>query len=195
MPLKHNSHSQYSQFEHALAQYRAKVYESYFLEARKQGMTLGEVITAQPRQPTILIIDDKADEWFILRWGLGKQYPGAILIWLAQAEEVLPYLDRCRQTETDLPQLILLDLYLPSFKSGLAVLQALKAHHPCQHIPVVVTSRSADPDDVTTVFTYSASSYIVKPDNPVEWLASLATLEIYLNREKASGISINRPKK
>ncbi|CAN5567843.1 hypothetical protein BH09BAC4_BH09BAC4_39200 [soil metagenome] len=184
MHLKKNKGPQRKQFEQWLAQYKARVYESFFLEPEKPGIDIEECMEAQASEPAILVIEDSADEWFIVRWVLLEQFPKATLTWVSDADEILTHLDTDVQTEAELPQLILLDLYLPTLKTGLSVLQALKSHPLYQRIPVMVTSRSTDPDDIKEAFTHSANSYVVKPARPMEWQQLLPLLRSLLGEGK-----------
>lgn len=133
----------------------------------------------QTDKPTILVIEDNADDYFMIRWGLLQHFPAVDLVCLSDSTQVVPYLESCFERETDLPRLILLDLYLPSAKAGLSVLQCLKSHQVYQQIPTVILSRSADPDDMGDVFKYSGNSYIVKPAKPKEWLEAFMLLQAY----------------
>ena len=130
-------------------------------------------------QLSILSIEDSADDWFITRWVLLQQFPEANLVWLSDATQVRDYLETCRQTEKGLPNLILLDLYLPTSAVGLGVLQVLKSHPVYGRIPTVVLSRSNQAQDIRDAFNHSANSYIVKPTNYQEWVEGLATLHTY----------------
>ncbi|GAB4029396.1 response regulator [Spirosoma jeollabukense] len=195
MRLKKNKGPHQKQFDQWLAQYKARVYESYFLAPRNLDIDIRECMESQASKPVILVIEDSADEWFILRWVLLEQFPEATLIWLSDANEILPKLNTGIQTEAELPQMILLDLYLPGLKTGLAVLQALKSHPLYQRIPVVVTSRSTDPDDIKEVYTYSANAYIVKPARPVEWKELLPMLRSLLEEENSTKNSAGNHKK
>ena len=131
--------------------------------------------------PTILVIEDNVDQWFLTRWALLQRYAKTQVHWLSAADEVIPYLDACRQKEIDLPQLILVDLYLPSVQQGLTVLRLLKSHPLYQSIPAITLSWSNEMEDITQVLTHSANGYLVKPTCYQDWLAGLGILDNYLN--------------
>jgi len=61
-----------------------------------------------------------------------------------------------------LPQLILLDLNLPG-RSGLEILQEVKADPRLRVIPVVVLTSSKSPDDVLKAYANHCNAYIRKP--------------------------------
>jgi CheY-like chemotaxis protein len=133
----------------------------------------------EANKPTILVIEDNTDDYFMIRWGLLQRFPDVELVCVSDATQVIPYLESCFKREMDLPRLILLDLYLPSAKVGLSVLQSLKSHQIYQQIPTIILSRSADPEDMGDVFKYSGNSYIVKPAKPKEWLDAFTLLQAY----------------
>jgi two-component system, chemotaxis family, response regulator Rcp1 len=62
----------------------------------------------------------------------------------------------------DLPDLVLLDLNLPG-KTGHEVLMELKADPKLTHLPVVVLTSSASPEDVMRSYQAHATCYITKP--------------------------------
>ncbi|WP_018619645.1 response regulator [Spirosoma luteum] len=128
---------------------------------------------------TILSIEDNADEWFIIRWTLVQLFPGANLVWQSDASQAKDYLAACLQPEKSLPDLILVDLYLPTPEAGLEILEALKSQPVYQQIPTVVLSRSSDQNDITDTFDRSANSYIIKPTTYKEWVEGLVMLRTY----------------
>ncbi len=69
------------------------------------------------------------------------------------------YADRGR---FPLPILILLDLKLPR-RSGIEVLQWLRAQSGLQHIPVAILTQSQQDQDVNAAYDIGVHSYLVKP--------------------------------
>lgn len=177
--LNQTSRLQRSDFERLLAQYRSRVYEANYLTLTNPSGNRDLNRQAQLTKPTILVIEDNADEWLLTRYRLLEQFPQIDCVWLDKAAEVVPYLDNCIQTQTDLPRLLLLDFYLPSVQSGMQVLRDLKAHSLYQSLPTVVLSRSADPLDIAAAFDYAANAYLVKPTEPEQWQTVLAQLAPY----------------
>lgn len=168
-------------FLRVLAEYRARVYETHFLASKTRSNFMHSPASTSTLAPTILVIEDNADQWFLTRWALLQRYKKTQIHWLSAANEVIPYLDACRQKEMDLPQVILVDLYLPSVQQGLAVLQLLKSHPLYQPIPAIILSRSNEMEDITQVFDHSANGYLVKPTGYQDWLSGLGILDRYLN--------------
>ncbi|WP_093827389.1 hypothetical protein [Spirosoma endophyticum] len=62
MQLKNNKRPHRSQFEQWLAQYKARMYESHFLELRRLGIDIEDWIESQASSPNILVIEDNPDE-------------------------------------------------------------------------------------------------------------------------------------
>jgi CheY-like chemotaxis protein len=75
------------------------------------------------------------------------------------------------------PQLILLDLKLPR-KTGLEVLEWIRAHPTLRAMVVIVFSASPEPEDVERAYNAGANSYILKPAD----LDQYAEIAILLKR-------------
>jgi len=69
-----------------------------------------------------------------------------------------------------LPDLILLDLSLPR-KSGLEVLQEIRASGGVECIPVIILSGSANPADIRKAYALGANCYIRKPNDLDEFMS------------------------
>ncbi|SFC88740.1 response regulator [Spirosoma endophyticum] len=126
--------------------------------------------TAKHRNTTILVVEDNADQWFIIRWALQQRFPEVDAIWMSDAHQTMHYLDACTQDMRELPRLILLDLYLPQREIGWSLLQFIKTHHLYRELPVIVLSQSADIEDIKESYFYRGNSYIVKPSGYEKWL-------------------------
>jgi CheY-like chemotaxis protein len=85
------------------------------------------------------------------------------------------YADRRR---FPLPVLILLDLILPR-RSGIEVLQWLRAQQNLQHIPVAVLTLSQQDQDVNAAYDIGVHSYLVKPVHLDGLLQLLKTTNLY----------------
>jgi len=177
-PLNRDSESDLNVFEQHLALYRSRVYERHFLGIMDDQLSN----RSRTDKPTILVIEDNADDLFIIRWALLQKFSEVEVIWVSDASQVMTCLNACLQTEKKLPRVVLLDLYLPSAQLGLSVLKSLKSHPIYKHIPAVTLSRSADADDIAKAFDYASDSYIVKPSNYKDWLEDFTLLSTYWNR-------------
>lgn len=111
----------------------------------------------------VLVVDDDEDHRFFIQRALAQVegiemdidlvHDGqAALDYLAQEE---PYTDRPR------PDFILLDLRMPR-RSGLEVLEAVKADPELRRIPISVLSTSERPEDVRASYELGGNAYIRK---------------------------------
>lgn len=171
-------------FARYLAQYRARVYETYCMEENNRFGQRKPYAQLSENKPIILVIEDNEDQLFLTRWALLQRFSDVEIVWLSEDIRVMPYLESCLQREQDLPRVILLDLYLPSARQGLAVLQQVKSHPIFQHITAVMLSWSGEAEDIANAFTHSADAYLVKPGNYRDWLSELTLLDGYIKRPK-----------
>lgn len=89
--------------------------------------------------------------------------------------EAMSYLHQRLETpQTNLPDLVLLDLNLPR-KSGREVLADIRAHEKLRHIPVVVLTTSEAEQDVMKSYQIGANAYVTKPIG-LEGLSKIVTL-------------------
>lgn len=117
----------------------------------------------------LLIVEDNDDMWIITRVALRKEFPELQLDRVSTCQQALAYLSTCIEEDHPLPKLILQDLYIPDRKEGLHLLRAIReklAMDAWPQLPIVVTSSSADPNDIQACYQHGASSYIVKPSSP-----------------------------
>ncbi|MCK8490969.1 MULTISPECIES: response regulator [Spirosoma] len=127
----------------------------------------------------ILVVEDNADQWLIIRSALAQCFPEVEPIWVNNPMQALKYLESCLSDETKLPRLILLDLYLPRREDSWILLEAIKSNSVYRQVPIVVLSGSQDHDDVVKSYTFSIASYIVKPITYHQWLTCFYTFRRY----------------
>ncbi len=131
------------------------------------------------RQVPILVVEDNADQWLIIRSTLAKCFPEVEPIWLNTSTQAIRYMETHSSDPTKLPRMILLDLYLPRREDGLALLEFMKNHEFYRKPPVVVLSSSQDEEDVATVYSLNVATYIVKPSSYHEWLNCFFAFQRY----------------
>lgn len=127
----------------------------------------------------IMIIEDNADQWLIMRAALMQCFPEVELIWINNVFQAKIYLESHSTNETKLPRLILSDLYLPCREDGWALLDFVRTHTFERKPPVVIISASPEEDDITKVYSLGGASYIVKPRTYHEWVTSLYAFRRY----------------
>lgn len=127
----------------------------------------------------ILIIEDNADHWLIIRSALSQCFPEVEPVWINNVTQAITYLETHAADETKLPRLILSDLYLPRREEGLALLEFVKNHDFYRKPPVVMLSSSSEREDVEKAYSFSIASYIVKPNTYHQWLNCFYTFRRY----------------
>lgn len=130
------------------------------------------------QKATLLVIEDNADQWFLIRLALLERFPEVEPIWMQEPAQAIMYLDTCKDPQ-DLPRLILLDLYLPHRIQGWNMLSTLKSHHLYREVPVIVLSQSTDVGDISESYALRVNSYIVKPGNYEKWLDCISSFRQY----------------
>lgn len=133
----------------------------------------------KPAKATILVVEDNADQWFLIQWALEQRFPEVEAIWMTEASQVMAYLETCTQNVRDLPRMVLLDLYLPQRQHGWNLLQIIKTHDLYREIPVIMLSQSADAEDISESYALRSNSYIVKPGGQETWLDCISSFRQY----------------
>jgi CheY-like chemotaxis protein len=130
----------------------------------------------------ILIVEDNAADVALIRRAFDKVRLANPLQVVTHGDAAVDYLagqgmyaDRRR---FPLPVLILLDLKLPR-RSGIEVLQWLRAQQNLQHIPVTVLTLSQQDQDVNAAYDVGVHSYLVKPVHLDGLLQLLKTTNLY----------------
>ncbi|GAA4398535.1 response regulator [Nibrella viscosa] len=131
-------------------------------------------------QTPVLVVEDNADQWTIIREALKECFPEAEPIWVSNAGQALAYLQEARAGGGRMPKLIFLDLYLPHREDGWKLLKQLKEPESgFSLLPVVVLSHSSQPEDVEEAYDFWLTSYVVKPLDYDQWINSLTALRNY----------------
>ena len=124
----------------------------------------------------ILLIEDDPDDIELTRRAFKKSKISNRLVVAQDGAEALDYLANC-ETD-DLPVLILLDLKLPKI-TGLEVLRSLRAADRTRLIPIVVLTSSTEEQDIVESYSLGANSYIRKPVDFLQFVASVQQLGLY----------------
>ncbi|MBV9123080.1 MAG: response regulator [Planctomycetes bacterium] len=105
-------------------------------------------------KPRILIIEDERALTDVLTYNLKRE--GYDVYVVHDGQEGL------RKAQMLLPDLVLLDLMLPSL-SGLEVCRQLRAGERTQHIPILMLTAKAEETDQVVGFSLGADDYVTKP--------------------------------
>ena len=110
-------------------------------------------MSGEPRR--ILVAED--DRFLRKAAEMALKRQGYTVLTAADGEEAL------RAAQSELPDLILLDLIMPKL-NGFDVLQALKKEAPTAKIPVIVLSNLGQDRDVQQAMDAGATVYFIKTD-------------------------------
>ena len=129
-------------------------------------------ISAKPVH--ILIAEDDADDRTLLRdaFSLNGRKDG--IQFVHDGQELMNFLSD-KKNETELPDLILMDLNMPR-KDGREALREIKNNPLFSQIPVIVMSTSRSEDDISGTYQLGVNSYIVKPSNFQSLVSSIKNL-------------------
>ena len=127
----------------------------------------------------ILIVENDADQWLIIRSVLAKCFPEVEPIWVNNAAQAVTYLENALLNKRKLPWLILLELHLPRPEEGWSLITLLKAQPDYQRIPLLILSHSGEPTEIAKSYTLGVASYIVKPTTYHKWMKCIYSLRSY----------------
>lgn len=88
--------------------------------------------------------------------------------------------------ETEIPDLILLDIMLPGI-DGWDVCEWIKAHGNLKDIPIAMFTVKGKNEDISELLKYNPDAYITKPfdsENLLETVGNLLEMDISLRHEK-----------
>ncbi|WP_158587083.1 ATP-binding response regulator [Motilimonas pumila] len=117
-------------------------------------------------KPSILIVDDQANNITVLTELLKQQYQLKACLTGAKALTI------CQSDNP--PDLILLDIMMPDM-DGLEVCQRLQGDPQTQYIPIIFITALTQTKDVVKGLSLGAVDYITKPIEPEVTLARIAT--------------------
>jgi two-component system alkaline phosphatase synthesis response regulator PhoP len=121
-----------------------------------------QTVTPKLRAPVmakerILVVDDEEDLLELVKYNLTKE--GYRVAAVSSGEEAI------RRARNDLPDLMVLDLLLPSV-DGLEVCRVIKNDVRTKHIPVVMLTAKGEEADMVTGLEMGADDYLAKPFSP-----------------------------
>ena len=130
----------------------------------------------------ILLVEDNAADAELAIRALKKSNLANRLALVADGEEALDFVFARgaysnRKVENG-PKVILLDLKLPKV-DGLEVLRAIRGDPRTQTIPVVILTTSKEEKDIVESYRLGVNSYIVKPVDFDQFLATVKDLGFY----------------
>ncbi|MBN1189147.1 MAG: response regulator [Dehalococcoidales bacterium] len=114
----------------------------------------------------VLIVDDKEENRRLLRKILVLH--GYSTIEAASGENAIDL------AQSELPDVILMDLRLREGMDGIEATRRLKALPPVAHIPIVAITASVSPEDVQRALHHGCSGFIRKPIDVDEFPKQIA---------------------
>jgi CheY-like chemotaxis protein len=134
------------------------------------------------RIPTILVVEDDANDQFLLTRGFKKIGVTTPIHLVGNGLEAIAYMmgegKFANRDEFAYPTFIMTDLKMPG-ADGFAVLEFLKGNPEWAVIPTIVFSASSDLDDIKKAYMLGASSYHIKPSTPDALAHQLQVLHAY----------------
>jgi CheY-like chemotaxis protein len=141
---------------------------------------------------TVLLVEDDPDDVVLTQRAFKKANVANPLQVVTDGEEAVAYLSGqgrfADRGQYPLPMLLLLDLKLLR-RSGLEVLEWLRAQPGLRRLPVVVLTSSKESQDVNRAYDLGVNSYLVKPvafDSLQEMVQSLGFYWLMLNKSPDS---------
>ncbi len=126
----------------------------------------------------ILLIEDNEADIYILKHSLGKLKAPTNLKIARDGKEALELISSMSSENSDIPDLILLDLNLPK-RSGHEILKKVKSDSRFSQVPVVVLSTSNDRNDIEKSYALNANTFITKPLNQKDFENAIAVVIEY----------------
>ncbi len=113
----------------------------------------------------ILVIEDDDDHWQLIRQGINRHLPGVNVVNTIDAAGTVNFLQDT--LGLPMPELIILDLYLPTRELGLELLAWIRDFLARQKQPpvIIVFSSSGHQQDIGQSYAVGANAYLVKTEN------------------------------
>jgi CheY-like chemotaxis protein len=130
------------------------------------------------RPLSVLLIEDSEPDAVLTEEAFEEARIAVKLVVVNDGAAAIEFLDAAARGQQPLPELIMLDLNLPKV-SGLEVLAHIKSHAALKIIPVIVMTVSNSPVDLRNAYERHANSFISKPVDPDEFLATVRAIQDY----------------
>lgn len=136
-------------------------------------------MSAPSHNPLVLVAEDNEDHLLLTKVAFEHANVPVDLEWVRDGLDCMDYLLRRNGREAARrPDLLLLDIHMPRM-SGIEVMQQILKHDDLRALPVIVLSTSDAPSDVRMMYELRVNSYLKKPLNFEEYMATIATMSRY----------------
>ena len=145
----------------------------------KKGLSL----TKDPRTKCILVVEDHADHWQLMEFALKQSMPRAQVVRMKDSDSTLDFLATDWHQMKQHPQLVLLDLYIPTRQHGLDLLGQVRSfltENGLSTVPVIIFSNSDHQEDIKACYQRQANAYMVKPYDLNESISYFKTLNQFI---------------
>ncbi|PZD75395.1 Response regulator rcp1 [Acaryochloris thomasi RCC1774] len=134
-------------------------------------------------RPTVLLVEDDANDVLLLRRALAKAQLGSVdLKTVSDGDAAIAYLSQQApyndQDKHPLPTLLLLDIKLPC-RSGLEVLEWIRQQPQLKRLLVIILTGSKEQPDLEKAYDLGVNSYLVKPGIFADLVDLMKTLHNY----------------
>lgn len=126
----------------------------------------------------VLVIEDNADDEFLLRRAFTKVNIMDELVVAVDGEGALEFLDSEQALAERKPSLIVLDLNLPRL-SGVEVLERIRSSEATRFTPVVMMSSSAREEQIAKMLESGANSFVPKPVDHGDFVDVVTQIGLY----------------
>ncbi|TDE11549.1 response regulator [Dyadobacter psychrotolerans] len=132
----------------------------------------GLAISKTYKATSILFVEDNADHWGLMDVALKESMPNVKISGTTNRQSTLEFLASGWKAREPFPQLILLDLYLPTREEGLNLLDDIKGFFSSNNlstVPIIVLSNSDHQDDIKASYQHKANAYMIKSTELDKW--------------------------
>lgn len=138
-------------------------------------------------QHPILLIEDSSDDAFFLQRAFTAAGVSNDVVVLSDGEAAVEYLTGLDASGAGSPCLVLMDVKLP-YRSGIEVLQWIRASRRLATLPVIMMTSSNEPSDVQRALESGANAYVVKPSAYTELTQLVTSIRDFWLRYHRSGL-------
>lgn len=121
------------------------------------------------RKPTLLLVEDNAEDVFLLRRAFRRENVDCLLQTAEDGEEAIAYLGAtgkyADRASYPFPALVLLDLKLP-YVTGFEVLAWIATQPACKDLRLIILTSSGEERDRDKAEQFGIRDYFLKPPTP-----------------------------
>lgn len=131
------------------------------------------------KDKSILVIEDDEDQWHLMKFTLKQSMPDVDIIRMSSKSTTLDFLTDEWNNLKPAPELIIMDLYLPTRREGLNLLDSIRYFfilHKLAAVPIIVFSSSNHEEDIKESYRHRANSYMIRSLDSENSFSSLQNL-------------------